>query len=147
MASGEHGHGYDASAVFASPGRNVLGALVFVALVFLFSTIGYVWAGWSFSDAIFMVTITVFSVGYGEVQPIDTHFLHVLTILTIVLGCTGMIFLTGALVQLFAATQLRRLMGFDRMEAQIEKLRNHVIICGFGRIGVQLAKEIGRAHV
>ena len=50
-----------------------------------------------------MVLLTVFTVGYGEVRPIDTPFLHVVTIATIVLGCTGMILLTGALVQAFTA--------------------------------------------
>ena len=140
----------DSLGVFASPGRNVAAALAFVALVFGLAVLGYVLAGWSWPDAIFMVTITIFSVGYEEVHPITTPFLQAVTIGTIVLGCTGMIVLTGALVQLFAATQLRRLMGFDRMEAQIERLTDHVIICGFGRIGVQLAKELatgGRAFV
>jgi trk system potassium uptake protein TrkA/voltage-gated potassium channel len=132
----------DMAGVFASPARTLVGTLVFVGLVFVAATTGYVLAGWKLGDAAYMVTLTIFSVGYGEVHPIDTSYLRALTIFTMVLGCTGMIVLTGALVQMFAALQLRRLLGLDRMQAQIERLNGHVIICGFGRIGVQLAKEL-----
>jgi voltage-gated potassium channel len=58
-----------------------------------------------------------------------------------ILGCTSMIVLTGALVQVFAHYQLRNLLGMDRMQTQIERLSDHAIICGFGRIGQQLANE------
>ena len=92
-----------------------------------------------------MVTLTIFSVGYDEVHPIDTVYLRALTTGTIVLGCTGMIVLTGALVQVFTVFQIRRMLGLDRMQTQIDRLENHVIICGFGRIGIQLANELLRA--
>jgi voltage-gated potassium channel len=65
---------------------------------------------------------------------------------TIVLGCTGMIVLTGALVQFFAAVELRRLLGVDRMQSQIDALTGHAIICGYGRIGQQLARELAQAR-
>jgi voltage-gated potassium channel len=59
-----------------------------------------------------------------------------------ILGCTGMIVLTGAMVQVFAHYQLRSLLGIDRMQTQIERLSGHAVICGFGRIGQQLAREL-----
>jgi len=93
-----------------------------------------------------MVTLTIFSVGYGEVHPIDTPYLHALTMATMVFGCTAMIVLTGALVQVFTIFELRRLLGADRVQTQIDKLDDHVVICGFGRIGVQLAKELHSAN-
>jgi len=128
--------------VLSSPLRILAGTLIFVAMVFFFSTLGYLHAGWSLSDAIYMVTLTIFSVGYGEVHPVETAYLRTLTITTMVLGCTGMIVLTGALVQVFTIFELRRILGVDRVQTQIDKLVGHVIICGFGRIGVQLAKEL-----
>jgi voltage-gated potassium channel len=117
-----------------------------VAAIGVLSTAGYVSAGWSLADAAYMVILTIFSVGYGEVRPIDTPFLRTITITTIALGCTAMILLTGALVQYLTAAQLRRLLGLDRMQAQIERLSDHVVICGFGRIGVQLSKELHLAR-
>lgn len=131
---------------FGSPLRNVLAALAFVVLVFVAATTGYFEAGWSLGDSAYMVTLTIFSVGYDEVHPIDTTYLRALTTGTMVLGCTGMIVLTGALVQAFTAFQLRRMLGGDRMQAEIDRLSNHVIICGYGRIGVQLANELRNAR-
>lgn len=139
-----------AEGVLGSPLRNLFGTLLYVLVVFLFATLGYMSAGWSLGDAIYMVTLTIFSVGYGEVHPIDTDFLHGLTIATMVLGCTGMIVLTGALVQVFTLFQFRTMLGVGRVRTQIDRLQDHVIICGFGRIGVQLAKELydaGRGFV
>ncbi|MCB2060162.1 MAG: NAD-binding protein [Novosphingobium sp.] len=131
-----------ARGVLGSPLQNLTRALAFVAIVFVLATTGFVSAGWNLDDAAYMVTLTIFSVGYGEVRPIDTAWLRALDEATIVFGCTGMIVLTGALVQVFAHFQLRQLLGIDRMQTQIEKLSDHAIICGFGRIGQQLAKEL-----
>ena len=44
-----------------------------------------------FSDASYMVLLTVYTVGYGEVHPINTPYLHNVTMATMILGCTGMI--------------------------------------------------------
>ncbi|EGD59108.1 TrkA-N [Novosphingobium nitrogenifigens DSM 19370] len=132
--------------VLASPIKLLSGTVVYVTIVFIASTIGYVIAGWPLSDAAYMVLLTIYSVGYGEVRPIDTTFLRVWTTMTIVLGCTGMIVLTGALVQVFTLFQFRRLLGLDRMQTEIERLDTHAIVCGFGRIGVQLAKALTDAR-
>jgi len=136
--------------LLGSPLRNLVAILIFMAVVMVAATFGYLSAGWSFGDAIYMVVLTVYSVGYGEVRPIDTPFLHAVTMGTMILGCTGMILLTGALVQLFTTMQLRAMFGADRMQSRINALSGHVIVCGFGRIGVTLAHELkiaGRAFV
>jgi voltage-gated potassium channel len=135
-----------AEGMFGSPLQNVLRILAYMAVVFVAATLGFMAAGWPAGDAAYMVTLTIFSVGYGEVHPLTTGWLRALAIATIVLGCTGMIVLTGALVQLFTHYQLKRLLGIDRMQSQIERLTDHAIICGYGRIGVQLAKELHAAR-
>jgi Trk K+ transport system NAD-binding subunit len=65
-----------------------------------------------------------------------------ITMSLIVLGCTGMIFLTGVFVQLITASQFQQLLGLKRMQSQIDHLKDHVIICGFGRIGQMLAHQL-----
>lgn len=131
--------------LLGSPRQNLLRALAFVGTVYVFATAGFVAAGWPPGDAFYMVTLTIFSVGYGEVHPIDTPWLRALAIATIVLGCTGMIVLTGALVQVFAHYQFSRLLGIDRMQNQLERLSGHTIVCGLGRIGRQLTRELAAA--
>jgi Trk K+ transport system NAD-binding subunit len=135
-----------ADGVLGSPRRNLVFALGFVAAIFVLATAGYVAAGWSLSDATYMVTLTIFSVGYDEVHPINSLYLRTLTTGTITLGCTGMIVLTGALVQALTVSQLRKMLGLNRMQTQIDRLNHHTIICGYGRIGMQLAHELHAAQ-
>jgi voltage-gated potassium channel len=144
---GEHDRlGEAAGKVLGSPLQNLARAAAFVAIIYVLAIAGFVAEGWKLGDAAYMVTLTIFSVGYGEVHPIDTTWLRALTIATIMLGCTGMIFFTGALVQVFAHYQIRNILGIDRMQSQIDRLTDHAIICGYGRIGKQLAIELQRAR-
>jgi len=124
------------------PTRNLVSGLGFMAVILVVGVIGYVMAGWSFSDAVYMVFITIFSVGYGEVRPIQEEGLRGFTMGLIVLGCLSVIFTSGALVQVLLEGQIRRAMGDRRMSAELKKLNGHTIICGFGRIGRMVAAEL-----
>ncbi|CAN5279236.1 potassium channel family protein [soil metagenome] len=134
-------------AALGSPVRNLVTIVAFVLAVVVLATFGYMAAGWNFGDAIYMVLLTVYTVGYGEVRPIDTAYLEGVTIATMVLGCTGMILFTGALVQFFTVLQLQQIFGANRMQSRIDKLTGHVVICGFGRIGVMLARDLAQGGV
>ena len=112
----------------AYPSRNLIRGAVFMLAVWIVATTAYRWAGWSFQDAIYMVTLTVFTVGYGEVRPIDTTYLHAVTMSTMAFGCTGMIFLTGALFQFMTFNSLQQILGGRRVQAEIDKLDHHVIV-------------------
>ena len=125
-----------------SPVRSLLAIIGFMVVVVMASTLAYMGAGWSFGDALYMVLLTVYTVGYGEVRHINTPYLHVVTITTIIFGCTGMIMVTGYLVQVLTFTQVQRLIGGDRVKHELARLHDHVIICGFGRIGLMLAKDL-----
>jgi voltage-gated potassium channel Kch len=128
--------------LLGSPLRNLIFGVVYMVVVMAVAIACYVKAGWKLSDALYMVIITVYTVGYDEVLPIDTPVLREITIATVVLGCTGMIYLTGALVQFITLNQINQILGTKRMNTQIDRLRDHVIVCGFGRIGVMLALDL-----
>jgi voltage-gated potassium channel len=125
-----------------SPVRNVTVGVGYVITVMILGITAYMAAGWSFRDALYMVITTVYTVGYEEVRPINTPALNVITIALIVLGCTGIIFLTGALVQFITASQLNKAIGLKRMNKQIDELKGHVVVCGFGRLGAVLARAL-----
>jgi len=120
----------------------LLNGVLYMLVITVLGTVGYTVAGWNLGDAFYMVIITIFTVGYDEVHPIVTPALRTLTITVIVLGCTGMIYLTGAIVQFLTATQLQNLLGLKRMKSEIDQLKNHVIVCGFGRIGRLLSRDL-----
>src|SRR5271154_3747773 len=118
--------------LLGSPLRNLISIIVFMLVVVAVATLGYMIAGWSFTDALYMVVLTIYTVGYEEVRPISTPYLHAVTMGLIVLGCTGMILVTGALVQVLTFSQIQHLLGANRMKSDIDKLNGHVIVCGFG---------------
>ena len=126
----------------SSPLRNLLYGTLFMVAVSLVATLAYVAYGWSVGDAIYMVILTVYTVGYDEVRPIDTPTLRAITIGLIVTGCTGMIFLTGSLIQLITVSQFQAFFGVRRMQKDIDQLAGHIIICGYGRIGQSLSMDL-----
>ncbi len=132
---------------FGRPLRNLIGGVAFVLCVMAAAIGAYMSRGWSFGDALYFTVLTVFTVGYGEVHPITGPALRGITIGLIVLGCSGTIFLTGALVQFIAFSQINDILGTRRMKSQIEALSDHVIICGYGRIGTMLAHELTNGRV
>lgn len=128
--------------LLASPLRNLVAGIGFMLVVSAIATAAYVACGWTLGDAVYMTVLTVYTVGYGEVEPVDTPALRAVTIALMMAGCTGMIFLTGVLVQLITASQFQQFFGFRRMQKDIDRLSGHVIICGYGRIGQMLAREL-----
>jgi Trk K+ transport system NAD-binding subunit len=128
--------------LFRPPLRNLTLTVIFMAVVFVVATASYMAVGWSFDDALYMVVLTIYTVGYEEVRPIVTPQLREITMATIVTGCTGMIFLTSSLVQFITINQLQLVFGTKRMQSQVDKLSDHIIVCGFGRIGQMLAHEL-----
>ncbi len=134
------------SKFLASPFRNLAAGVIILLMISAAATMAYVAYGWDLGDAVYMVVITVFSIGYGEVAPVNTPALRAITIILIVAGCTDMVFITGSLVQLITASHLRQFFGARKMQKDISELSGHVIVCGFGRIGQMLAHELKAAR-
>jgi len=126
--------------------RILLGATVFV-LTILTAILGYCMAGWSFLEALYMVVITVFGVGYGEVRPVTSPTLRVFTILVIIAGTSSVVYLVGGFVQMVTEGEINRAIGVRRMMRDIASLQQHVIICGFGRMGQILSRQMQDVHL
>jgi voltage-gated potassium channel len=121
--------------------RRTRGALVLLA-AFLVGVIGYLLFGWTLLDAIYMVVITIFGVGYGEVNSLDSPEEKIFTMVLIITGCSALIYILGGFFQLIAEGELNRALGKLKMTKQINKLSGHVIVCGYGRIGRVLSGRL-----
>lgn len=125
--------------------RILTGIAVFLVVCIL-GTLGYVAVGWPAMDAVYMVMITIFGVGYGEVRPVATPGLRGFTIAVIVGGYAAALYAVGGFVQLMTEGEINRALGARRMSTEIRRLSGHVIVCGFGRVGRILARELAQTQ-
>jgi len=110
--------------------------------VFVIGTIGYMAIeGWSFLDSLFMTAITISTVGYDEVGDLSSGG-QIFSIVLIVVG-VGITFYTIVLIaEYIAEGHLGSTIGRHRMKERIKKLQDHYIVCGYGRVGREVASTI-----
>ncbi len=119
-----------------------LGGFV-LCVVFALSVVGYrVIGGYAWLDAIWMVAITISTVGYGEAPPSLPLKLQILTLTVMVTGITAAVYTFGGLFQLIIEGELDHVLGRRRMTKEIMGLSGHTIVCGYGRMGRNLAREL-----
>lgn len=119
--------------------------LVGLLAITLFGAAGFVLLeNWSWLDALYMSVITVSTVGFGEVEELSGPG-RAFTILLIVGGVATVLYLGSVLAEGFLEGQFRRIFLRSAMQRAIEKLRGHVIVCGYGRLGRVVVEEIRRA--
>ncbi len=110
-------------------------------MVATLGTIGYRCLGYGWGEALWMVVITVSTVGYGE-QSQSGGSVQFLSIVLILVGMTSAAYTFTGFIQLMLAGELERVLGSRRMTRQVDKLHHHVIICGMGRSGRSLAQDL-----
>ncbi len=122
------------------PRRVATGLGIFVTLIAA-GTAGYMLIErWSFIEALFMTVTTVTTVGYREVQPLDTKG-QIFTIFLVLFGVGTAFYLLTTFVALVIEGDLGAALGVTRMKGRIEGLRDHHILCGYGRVGEEIARE------
>lgn len=125
--------------------RIAIGTAFFV-LTIIVAVIGYLLYGWSLMEAIYMVVITIFGVGYGEVKPIESNSERIFTIALILAGTSSALYIVGGFVQMVAGGEINRAFDAQRKQNTIAGLKNHVIICGFGRIAQVMAIHLAETE-
>ncbi len=120
--------------------RLVRGVLILLLLLG-FGVAGYMLIeGWSFLDALFMTVISVTTVGYEEVEPLSDGG-RVFTIFVILFGVGTALYILTILVQTVIEGELGAFLGVRRMNARIDALNDHYILCGYGRVGEEIARQ------
>lgn len=124
--------------------QRLMRPLAALGLVIAFGTAGYHFLErMSVTDSLYMAVITVTTVGFREVRDLDPPG-RVFTIVLILFGVGAFMYTATAVANYVIAGELRGFMGQRRMEKQIERLHDHYIVCGYGRMGRRVAAEFRR---
>jgi voltage-gated potassium channel len=117
-------------------GAAVLAAVVLVSVpVYRFLEPDFDWF-----DSMWFVVITVSSVGLAERSELSPP-LQIFTVVVIIFGLSATMYTFGGFLQMMTEGEIERALGRRRMTQGIERLRDHVILCGFGRVGSVLARQ------
>src|SRR5256885_780380 len=118
-----------------------------IILTLLIGTVGFtVIEGYAPFDAFYMTLITVSTVGCAEVHPLS-HAGRIFNSFLILFGVTIMLLAVGSMTQAIIELELNQYFGKRRNKKMIDKLNDHYIVCGFGRVGRGAASELQRAGV
>lgn len=120
----------------------LLVATILPAALLAVGTTGYMWVeGWSFGDAFFMTVITLSTVGYGETHPLSSAG-RAFTALLILSGVFSFAAAATSALRGFVSGELVRSLRERRRERRMHQLSDHVVVCGYGRMGRLVCREL-----
>lgn len=122
-------------------------AVGLVILVASFGTAGYMLLeGWNFIDALYMTVITLASVGFKEVHDLSL-FGRIFTIILIIGGVATVAYALSAGAKIILEGELQEVYGRRRLEKKIRELKDHYIVCGYGRMGKIICRELREKNI
>ncbi len=101
---------------------------------------------WSFMDAFYMTIITIATVGYGETNKLSPEG-RIFTVILIFMGVGFFLYVASGLIQFLVEGRIRLVLGRRKLDTQINKLDDHFIICGYGRIGRVLSRFLIEKYI
>jgi voltage-gated potassium channel len=128
------------------PKKLLLPLLIFVVLL-LSGIVGYmVLEGWGLLDSLYMTIITLSTVGYGEVHNVGPGG-RIFTVLLIIFGVSIITYIVSLVVETLVAGEIRSALGRRKVDKTIKSLKDHYIICGYGRIGSIICKGLSARSI
>jgi voltage-gated potassium channel len=120
--------------------------VVFVASLLSFGTMGYraIESGWSLGEAFYMTVITISTVGFTELHPLSPQG-RLFTVLLILLGLFTISIIGACGARLLIDNEVKNVLGRKKMKKDIAKLKDHYVVCGFGRIGSVICHDLNKA--
>lgn len=113
---------------------------IILASIIVTGTVGYsLIEGWTPLDAVYMTIITIATVGYGEVHPLSTAG-RIFSIFLIIGGVSGALFVFSVFVEHLVEGKIGANRRRRQMEKRIASLKDHFILCGYGRVGEEIAR-------
>jgi voltage-gated potassium channel len=112
--------------------------------VIVAGTAGYMALGFSWLDALYQTVTTVATVGFREVHPLSSGG-QAFTIGLILVGVGTALYTFTQVLEVVVEGHIQEVLGRRRMEREIARMSGHVIVCGFGRVGRNLAQYVSGA--
>lgn len=129
------------------PEKRLKAVLLILVVVIAFGTVGYsIIERWPLLDALYMTIITLSTVGFREVYSLSPAG-RVFTMVIIVVGVAGAAYTLSVIGQMIVEGEIKRLLGRRRMQKGIKELVDHYIVCGFGKVGRRVARELNLRRV
>jgi len=129
--------------------RRLARSVFFLAIVLAIGTFGYWYIGrsaghdYALADCLYMTAITIASVGYTEVFPVrEVPYMQGFTMVLILLGVLSLVYFSSAVLALFVESDLRHAWRQTRMRKVIDRMKNHIIVCGAGATGATVIREL-----
>ncbi|OQA92498.1 MAG: Voltage-gated potassium channel Kch [Elusimicrobia bacterium ADurb.Bin231] len=123
-------------------GKKIINTLLILVVLLSVGTAGYMFIEeWRFLDSLFMTVITLTTVGYGETFPLSQSG-RIFTIFLILFGMSLLLYTVSSITSFFIGGELSQIFRRKKMHKQISQLKDHYIICGFGRIGIYISTEL-----
>lgn len=124
--------------------RRLFIALLLLIMLVAVGTIGYIMImGWDILDAIYMTVITIATVGFHEVGQLNDGG-RIFTIFLIFSGLALGSFAIGTIAAFLTEGQLAKFLKGSKMAWEITNLKNHIIVCGYGKIGREVCKTLAQ---
>jgi voltage-gated potassium channel len=124
--------------------RHLIISIILSLAILIVGTAGYmIIEDWRFLDALYMTVITISTVGYREINQIGDVG-RVFTILLVAIGVGFTLYVAAAVVQFMVEGRMRIILGRRRLDQKINRLKNHYIVCGYGRIGRVICRNLRR---
>lgn len=128
------------------PTQVVVAVCLLIAILAIGTTGFQLIEGWSFMDALYMTVITAATVGYQEVRPLGEAG-RAFNILLILFGLGTTTYVAATIVQFVVEGRIRAIMGRRRLDRKINRMNQHYIVCGYGRIGRILCQTLRQRPV
>lgn len=121
--------------------------MVLLFSVLLIGTFGFHYLeNWNFIESLYATVVTLSTVGYGDFSPVTGGGM-LFTVFLIIVGVGTMLYTIGLVTETMIEGRLNVILGRGRLEKMIKKMNNHYIICGCGRIGRLICRELAEEHV